>query len=111
MKAVLFGFLAVTPFAILLALSFDYKDWQFWAFWGAGYWWSVVAQYLTRDTLIEAVEKLHADALVHRKLCEDKAERGARHLQNTSSFLNGEVLAYTCCLEILKAKQAEGRDD
>jgi hypothetical protein len=64
---------------------------------------------MTIDKLIEAVEKLHADALVYRNLCEDKAERGARHLQNTSSFLNGEVLAYIRCLEILKAKQAEGR--
>ena len=64
---------------------------------------------MTLDNLIEAVEKLHADAVVHRKLCEDKAERGARHLQNTFSFLNGEVTAYTRCLEILKAKQAEGR--
>jgi hypothetical protein len=64
---------------------------------------------MTLDKLIEAVEKLHADAVVHRKICEDRVERGARHLQNTYAFLNGEVTAYTRCLEILKAKQAEGR--
>jgi len=64
---------------------------------------------MTLDNLIKAVKKLQADALVHRKLCEDAVERGARHLQNTLSFLNGEVMAYTRCLDILKAKQSEGR--
>jgi hypothetical protein len=63
MKAVLLGFLAVTPFAILLGLTFDYKDWQFWAFLGVGYWWSVVAQYLTRDTVFRELRSELRSAL------------------------------------------------
>ena len=61
------------------------------------------------DDLIKAVEKLHADAVVKRESCGNEVDRGKYHLVPTFSFLGGEVMAYNRCLEILKAKQVEGR--
>lgn len=61
------------------------------------------------DDLIKAVDKLHADAVVQSDLCRDAMDRGKHHLVTTAFFIHGEVAAYNRCLEILKAKQAEGR--
>jgi hypothetical protein len=64
---------------------------------------------MTLDKRIEAVEKLHADILAQRNSCRVEVDSGKYHLATTFSFLHGQAMAYTRCLEILKAKQAEGR--
>jgi hypothetical protein len=65
---------------------------------------------MTLDKLIEAVEKLHADALAKRNSYRVEVDSGKYHLVANFSFLHGEVTAYTRCLDMLKAKQAEGRE-
>jgi hypothetical protein len=64
---------------------------------------------MTIDKLIEAVEKLHADIVAKRNSCRVEVDSGKYHLATTFSFLHGQAMAYARCLDMLKAKQAEGR--